>query len=213
VLPSGVMSIVTIEALIASLAKPGILLSHRFIAEGDEHALMAREAPFFERAVVSVRRQSGAARLVARSLLENLDHFGFAITKEPSGAAVWPSGIVGSMAHDDTIAIAAVARVTDYSCLGLDIEPAEELPAGLVELVSTPAERRRYDSRFLAQRHLFVAKEAVFKAVHPADGIFLDHHHIDIDLQGGVGSTSYGRIVKVEVAAGAGHVIALAYQR
>jgi len=60
---------------------------------------------------------------------------------------------------------------------------------------------------------LFAAKEAVYKAVHPSDGIFLDYRDVEIDLESGTGRTSYGKIVRVGVVASADHVIALAYER
>ena len=49
------------------------------------------------------------------------------VTKAPSGAPLWPRGIVGSLAHDRAVAVAAVARAADISCLGIDIEPAERI--------------------------------------------------------------------------------------
>jgi 4'-phosphopantetheinyl transferase EntD len=203
------MSVDPLAALIQSLAKPGIEIGHRFIAEGDEDALMPGEADSFSDAAASVRRGSGAARIVARVLLERLHHRGIPIPKAPSGAPLWPRGIVGSLAHDRAVAVAAVARAADVSCLGIDIEPAEPLPDDLANFISTPAERLRYGKNFLQGRHLFVAKEAVFKAVYPEDGIFLDYKDIDIDFARREAITSYGRKVTIEAAA-ASHVIALA---
>jgi 4'-phosphopantetheinyl transferase EntD len=205
------MSVDPLVALIQSLAKPAILLGHRRVAGGDEEALMPSEADLFSHAAASVRRRSGAARCVARLLLERLHPAAFAILKTPSGAPIWPRGIVGSLAHEHAVAVAAVARAAEISCLGIDIEPAEPLPGELADLISTPAERRRYGKAFLQGRHLFVAKEAVFKAVHPADGIFLDYKDIEVDFDRREARTGYGRKVRVEVAV-ASHVVALAYQ-
>ena len=111
------------------------------------------------------------------------------------------------------MAVAAVAHATDFSHLGLDIELAQTLSDEVAELVSVPAERLRYGCHFMQSPHLFVAKEAVYKAVHPSDGIFLDYGDIEIDFERGIGRTSYGRTVKVEVAATADHIIGLAYER
>src|ERR1700748_3099431 len=134
------MSVDPLAALIQSLAKPGIEIGHRSIAEGDEDALMPGEADSFSDAAASVRRGSGAARIVARVPLERLHHRGIPIPKAPSGAPLWPRGIVGSLAHDRAVAVAAVARAADVSCLGIDIEPAEPLPDDLANFISTPAE-------------------------------------------------------------------------
>ena len=159
------MNVDPLAALIQSLAKPAIHLGHQFIADGDEEALMPGEADSFSDAATGVRRRSGAARIIARVLLERLHHRGIPIPKAPSGAPIWPRGIVGSLAHDHTVAVAAVARAVDISCLGIDIEPAEPLPDDLADFISTPAERLRYSKNLLQGRHLFVVKEAVFKAV------------------------------------------------
>ncbi len=205
------MSADPLAALIQSLAKPAIYLGCRIIEKGDEEALMPSEADLFSHAAASVRRRSGAARQVARLLLERLGHGAVAILKAPSGAPIWPRGIVGSLAHDHTLAVAAVARAADVSCLGIDIEPAEPLPGELAVFISTPAERLRHGEGFLQGRYLFAAKEAVFKAVYPKDGIFLDYKDIEVDLARLEARTSYGRKVRIEVAV-ADHVLALAYQ-
>ena len=59
-------------------------------------------------------------------------------------------------------------------------------------------------------RVLFAVKEAVYKAVHPLDGIFLDFPDVEVDLAAGIARTSYGRTVPVRVATGP-HIVALAY--
>jgi 4'-phosphopantetheinyl transferase EntD len=198
----------------AAIAEPGIFIAHRLISSGDAGELLAGEARHFQTASEQSQRQSGAARAIARELLSRLGHGGAAILKSPSGAPVWPEGIVGSLAHDDRVALAAVARARDFAGLGIDIEPDEVLPAEMVDLVATPAERSRYGPNFLYGRALFVAKEAVFKAVHPLDGVFLDFQDIEVDVENQVAHVRSGRAVRVKVKASgqnAGHVAALAF--
>jgi 4'-phosphopantetheinyl transferase EntD len=196
--------------LVDSLSEPRILVAHRFIAAGDEKGLLVSEAAHFQKASQQSQRQSGAARALARGLLSGLGHDGAAIGKAPSGAPVWPEGVVGSLAHDDRVAMAAIARARDFAGLGIDIEPDEDLPAEMVDLVATPAERSRYGRAFLRSRVLFVAKEAVFKAVHPLDGVFLDFQDIEVDVESQVAYVRSGRAVRVKVKA-SGHVAALAF--
>jgi 4'-phosphopantetheinyl transferase EntD len=171
-----------LTAAIASLAPPAIAVGHRTIAPGDEHALMPEEAGAFARSVVKVRRASGAARIVARELLARFGHAGRALPKGTTGAPVWPAGIVGSLSHDDEIAVAAAALSRDIAALGIDVEPAEPLPAELVDIVVTPRERLRFADDPYGGRLIFAAKEAVYKAVHPLDRTFLDHHDVEIDV-------------------------------
>ncbi|WP_296707345.1 4'-phosphopantetheinyl transferase superfamily protein [Rhodoblastus sp.] len=204
--------------VMAAIAEPGISIAHRLISAGDERELLASEALLFQKARQESQRQSGAARAVARGLLSGRGHAGAAILKSPSGAPIWPEGVVGSLAHDACVAIAAIARACDFVGLGIDIEPDDVLPAEMVDLVATPAERSRYGRNFLCSRALFVAKEAVFKAVHPLDGVFLDFQDIEVDVESQVAYVRLSRAVRVKVKAGgqaagqaARHVAALAF--
>src|SRR3954463_4766449 len=91
------------------LAPRGLLIGHRLISRGDEDALLGEEGASIPSPIIAVRRASGAARIVARELLAQFGYVSVALPKAPSGAPVWPAGIAGSLAHDDEIAVAAVA--------------------------------------------------------------------------------------------------------
>jgi 4'-phosphopantetheinyl transferase EntD len=174
-----------IATALAGLVPAGVLIGHRRIAVGDEHALLQAEATRFATCALKVRRQSGAARIVARRLLGALGEPNAALPRSASGAPVWPFGIVGSIAHDDEVAVAAVVRSGYLRSLGIDVEPADALPRELVPIVATATERARYGTAVLESRILFCAKEAVFKALYPLCGLFLDFHDIEIDLDAG----------------------------
>src|SRR5262245_21730777 len=103
------------------MAVPGILVAHRIITPGDEDALLPEEAPAFASSVLKVRRASGAARTVARALLEQLGARSLAVVRGPARAPIWPEGIVGSLAHDAEIAIAAVGLRRDFLGIGIDV--------------------------------------------------------------------------------------------
>src|SRR5215472_5557921 len=103
----------SLQSAIEQLALPGVVIGHRLILPGDEHALLPKEAAAFASSVVKVRRASGAARIIARQLLARLGYPECAIPKAPSGAPVWPTGVVGSLAHDARIAVATVALSRD----------------------------------------------------------------------------------------------------
>ena len=168
-----------------TLWMPGLLLGHRVIMPGDEDALFPTELAGREQATLKVRRQSGAVRIVARELLEQLGHTDTALPRLSNGAPQWPDGIVGSMAHDKQVAVAAVMPATGSSWVGIDVEPAEPLPPKIMETISTPGERRRYDPDVLDGRVLFCAKEAVYKAFNSKTGQRLGFQDIDIDLASG----------------------------
>ena len=199
-----------LQTAVAALAPPGALIGHRLIAPGDEFALLPQERPAFAASVVKVQRASGAARQVARDLLACLGHPGAALLKSSSGAPRWPDDVVGSLAHDDRVAIAAVARRHDVTALGIDVEPAEPLPGDLLEMVTTPQERSNFGHDPFRGRLHFVVKEAVYKAVHPLDGIFLEHHDVQVDFAHRKATVRNGRIIDFRYGI-ASHLVALAF--
>lgn len=170
---------------VEQLSSPDILVDCRIIAPEDESALLAEEAQSIASHAPHVRRASGAARILGRTLLARLGRPGHAIPKAPSGAPVWPDGIVGSFAHDDAVAVAAVARTGDIAALGIDVEPAEQLPRELQALVLTKRERAQLPHASWSGRLVFTTKEAVYKAIAALDGTLLDYQDIDTDLSGG----------------------------
>src|SRR3977135_4057552 len=84
---------------LSTLAPPGIIIGHRLLTAGDEHARLPEEASAFSRSAVPVRRASGAARIVARALLHQLGREMTALPKSLGGAPIWPKGILRSLAH------------------------------------------------------------------------------------------------------------------
>ena len=192
------------------LALPGIIIGHRLITVGDEHALLPEEASAFERSAVRVRRASGAARIVARTLLHRLGHEMTALPKSLGGAPMWPKGVLGSLAHDSQVAVAAVCSAENLEGVGIDVEPAEILPAGLLQLVTTPRERARIESDPYRGRLFFVAKEAAYKAVFPLDQALLGHHDVEVDLARQEATVRNGRVVKLRFCIST-HLVALAF--
>ena len=192
------------------LALPGIIIGHRLITVGDEHALLPEEASAFERSAVRVRRASGAARIVARTLLHRLGHEMTALPKSLGGAPMWPKGVLGSLAHDSQVAVAAVCSSENLDGVGIDVEPAEILPADLLQVVTTPRERARIESDPYRGRLFFVAKEAAYKAVFPLDQALLGHHDVEVDLARQEATVRNGRVVKLRFCIST-HLVALAF--
>jgi 4'-phosphopantetheinyl transferase EntD len=199
-----------VQPLIEAIAPPGIVVGHRVIMPGDEAALLPEEFAPYANSVIKVRRASGAARMVARELLPRLGQAPQALPKSASGAPVWPEGIIGSLAHDADIAVAALARRHDYAGLGIDIEPAQPLDHDLLGIIATPSERRAINDDPLQAHVLFTIKEAVYKATHPIDGVFLEHHDVEVSLSTGAATIRNGRVVRFKHRVGA-HIVALAF--
>jgi 4'-phosphopantetheinyl transferase EntD len=196
---TGTLADPALALAIQSFRLPGLLMAHRLIAPGDELALLDDEKPGFAGATPGVRRASGAARIVARHLLSALGHAACAVPKAPSGAALWPAGITGSIAHDDRIAVVALGRARDLGAIGVDIEPARPLPLEMLELVATARERRGIGDDLLQAKLLFACKEAVF----------LEFHDIEVDLKAGAAAVPSGRAVALQTSLST-HILVLA---
>lgn len=195
---------------IDAMSVPGIMIGHRMIADGDELALLPEEMTAFARSVVKVQRASGAARIVARDLLSRFGEAPRAIPKSTAGMPVWPNGIVGSLAHDARIAVAAIARKQEFLSVGIDIEPAEPLAPDLLDIVATARERDRIQDDPCQGRVLFSVKEAIYKAVYPIDATFLDHHDVEVSLSAGTAVVRSGRAVSFRYCVAA-HIVVLAF--
>jgi 4'-phosphopantetheinyl transferase EntD len=189
-----------LERAIAALAVPGVAIGCRRIQPGDEDALLPQEHASIASCLTERRRASGAARIVARGLLDQFGHARCPIPKGADGEPIWPAGLTGSLAHDDQYAVAAVGRTGDVGAIGIDIEPARPLPRDMIELVATPRELADIDDDPLRLKLLFATKEAVYKAQFPRDRTFLEFQDIEVDLARMQAATRTGRIVAIRYA-------------
>ncbi|WP_245235436.1 4'-phosphopantetheinyl transferase family protein [Mesorhizobium erdmanii] len=203
---------VSLAQALAAIAPGGVYAGCRLIREGDEAHLLPQEARSIAARQPATRRASGAARWIAHRLLADIGIGDIAIPRAPSAAPVWPEGMIGSLAHDDDMAVAAIARIADIGALGIDVEPALPLPDDIFALVATTADRMETADRPLAGRILFAAKEAVYKAVYPLDREVLGYEDIAVDLDAGGATTRTGRKVSLAYCI-APRVVVLAFVR
>lgn len=187
----------TLDAAVEGILPPGIRVACRAIRQGDRALLMPDEATSISSRKDSMRDASGAARQVAHGLLAEMGLSGVPVVRAASGAPVWPADVVGSLAHDDEFAIAAVAAAASISGLGIDIEPAKPLPAEVANIVKIDGDVLDGVDETLATRLLFAAKEAVYKAVFPRDQVILGFEDVVVDLSAGQGRTNTGRSVQL----------------
>jgi 4'-phosphopantetheinyl transferase EntD len=189
----------SLQRAIDALAAPGLLIGHRVMSQGDELTLLHEEIASLSFPAIERRRASGAARHVARELMKSMGFAGLPILRSTFGAPIWPAGVVGSMAHDDRIAVATVGLRRDLDAVGIDIEPLTPLPTEMLELIATPQERRAIADNPSGAKLLFAIKEAVYKAVYPLDHEFLDFHDIEVDLAGRLATTRAGRMLALHL--------------
>lgn len=136
-------------------------------------ALFPEEEQALGRAVDKRRREFVTARACARGALAQLGLPPVAIPRGERGEPGWPAGVVGSITHCAGYRACAVARTEALMTVGIDAEPNEPLPDGVLGEIARAEELERL--RELARREpsvrwdrlLFSAKEAVYKAWFP----------------------------------------------
>ncbi|OEV02677.1 4'-phosphopantetheinyl transferase family protein [Streptomyces oceani] len=150
--------------------------------------LFHEEAELVAKAVEKRQREFSTVRACARAALARLGRAPAPLLPNKRGAPQWPAGVVGSMTHCDGYRAAVVADAAGMLGLGIDAEPNQPLPDGVLEMISLPEERvwiaemasRRPEVHW--GRLLFSAKESVFKTWYPLVGKELDFTEAEIRL-------------------------------
>jgi len=157
-------------------------------------APLPEEEPLIARSVAKRRNEFITARYCARIALSELGYPPVPILKGDKGEPCWPDGVVGSLTHCTGYRGAVVGRRTQVRSVGVDAEPHDVLPHGVLDAISLPAERRAMaalprDCHW--DRILFCAKESTYKAWYPLTKRWLGfedaHITFDVDDAGGAG--------------------------
>lgn len=163
-----------VQRALADMAGDTISVGVRRISPGDIPLLDAAELAVVERAVEGRRAEFASGRVLLRQLLRTPHP----ILPGPTRAPCFPDGVVGSLAHDRDLAVAAVSRAPDVCAIGIDIEPDEPLASDVARSILR-------DEEHGIDPHLaFTAKEAVYKAWSVLGGSILDHHDVAVSLRG-----------------------------
>ncbi|WP_245645149.1 4'-phosphopantetheinyl transferase family protein [Pseudonocardia acaciae] len=151
-------------------------------------ALMPEEAAHIAGAVQRRRREYACVRHCARKGLAALGLSPVPILSGSRREPLWPAGAVGSMTHCAGYRAAAVARASEVATVGIDAEPHEPLPDGVLSVISRNEERARldelaaHDPATMWDRLLFSAKESVYKAWYPLARDWLGFEQASIEL-------------------------------
>lgn len=176
-------------------------LDCRPIRAEDSSLLTTRERMQLANRQPASLQASASARAAARDLLAARGITAVELLRNDTGAPVWPAGFVGSISHDSAFAAAAIADAAAIPCLGIDIEPAIPLHPELLDLVATPREQIVIGTDLGRARVLFSMKEAVYKAVTPLTGRFLEFSEVEIDLERGIAYVANGPALAVRYIA------------
>ncbi|GIM89180.1 4'-phosphopantetheinyl transferase family protein [Paractinoplanes toevensis] len=170
--------------MIGDLLPPGVAWAERFDDEVPG-ALYPVEEQVVAKAVPKRRREFATGRWCARQALHQLGVPPAPILPAERGAPGWPPGIAGSITHCDGYRAAVVTRLDAYASVGVDAEPDEPLPPGVLEAISLPEERAQLTGRPGRDRLLFCAKESIYKAWFPLARRWLDFTEARVELREG----------------------------
>ncbi len=135
--------------------------------------LFPEEEAVVRQAVEKRRREFATARACARRALGALGLPPSPIPTGPHGEPCWPTGVVGSITHCNGYRACAVAHATQLMAIGIDAEPNQALPDGVLAAVAVAEEVTALRQLAHAQpevhwdRLLFSAKESIYKACFP----------------------------------------------
>ena len=133
------------------------------------------------------RREFAAGRACARLALRRFGIAGFSLLNDADGVPVWPSGVVGSLAHCEGCCAAALSSAPRIRSLGLDVEPAVPLPVEVRQIICTQREadwiaRQSPCASGNWHKILFCAKESAFKAVFSLTRQIIDFWDLEIEF-------------------------------
>jgi 4'-phosphopantetheinyl transferase EntD len=181
--------------MIEKIVPPEVACAEAF-ADPPDATLFPEEAALVAKAVDKRRREFATARACARRALAALGVAPTPILTGERGAPLWPPGFVGSITHCAGYRAAAVARACDILTVGLDAEPDQVLPDGVLDMISLPGERAQVGALATAapgtcwDRLLFSAKESVYKAWFPLTWRWLGFEEADITINPADGTFS-----------------------
>lgn len=158
-------------------------------SDDPELELLGAEHDAIAGAVPRRLAEFATSRRCARDALERIGLPRRPLLAGPGREPIWPPGVVGSITHCDGYRAAAVAATTAGSRgVGIDAEPNEPLPHGVLEVVAGPVERAHVHAlharspEIAWDRLLFSAKESVYKLWYPAARTWLGFEDADVEL-------------------------------
>jgi 4'-phosphopantetheinyl transferase EntD len=155
---------------------------------------LPEEEPLIAKSVTKRRNEFITARHCARLALQKLGQQPAPILKGDKGEPCWPDGIVGSLTHTQGFRGAVVGRQSGARSVGIDAEPHDVLPDGVLDAVTIAEERHEIAALPVGlhwDRILFCAKEATYKAWFPLTRRWLgfEDAHVVFDIDPPDGTT------------------------
>jgi 4'-phosphopantetheinyl transferase EntD len=126
-------------------------------------------------------------RVAAREALQRIGCPPTAIPVGAKRAPVWPTGVIGSIAHTQNVAVAVVARMDQVLAIGVDIERSGAVTEDLWSELFLPEERDFLQSinevnRACFATAIFSVKEAFYKFQFPHTKEWIDFQDVKLSV-------------------------------
>jgi 4'-phosphopantetheinyl transferase EntD len=188
---------------------PSIVAAAEMYDDPTDLVPLPEEEPFVARSVAKRRNEFVTVRYCARQALGELGLPPVPILKGDKGEPCWPDGVVGSLTHCEGFRGAVVGLKAEVRSVGIDAEPHDVLPKGVLDAISLPAERAELTSlpaKLHWDRILFCAKEATYKAWFPLTHRWLgfEDAHITFTVDGSGAAGAFSSVILIDPAAESG---------
>lgn len=172
-------------------------------------APLPEEEPLIAKSVAKRRNEFITVRHCARLALADLGVEPAPILKGDKGEPQWPDGVVGSLTHCEGYRAAVVGSASNVRSVGIDAEPHDVLPDGVLKAISLDAERDELSDlpgELHWDRILFCAKEATYKAWYPLTHRWLgfEDAHISFEIGDSGLSGEFSSRILIDPAAESG---------
>lgn len=154
-------------------------------------ALFPEETEAITRAIGRRQREFATGRVLARRLMGELGVEPGAIRRGAQREPIWPAGVVGSLTHAESIAVAAVAPQGVLRSVGVDIELADRVGPELHGKLFTASEQSLIDGDLRRAGLMFSAKEAAYKATYALAPRFVGFRDAEIAIDSEAQSFSF----------------------
>ena len=170
-------------------------------------------------AIAARRAEYAAGRAAAAMAMQALGVPVRPVDMAPDRAPVWPAGIMGSITHARSLALAAVAR---DGAIGIDLELSGSVTPDLWDTLLSADERALAKAEPAFATVIFCAKEAVYKAQYPHTGLLFGFDRLEVTLTNGTfaarftaptGTIRQGAVWQGHYVLQSGHVLVAVHQR
>jgi 4'-phosphopantetheinyl transferase EntD len=188
---------------------PSVVAAAEMYDDPTDLVPLPEEEPLIARSVAKRRNEFVTVRYCARQALGELGLPPVPILKGDKGEPCWPDGVVGSLTHCEGFRGAVVGRRAEVRSVGIDAEPHDVLPKGVLAAISLPDERTELaglPGNLHWDRILFCAKEATYKAWFPLTHRWLgfEDAHVTFTVDGSGAAGTFSSEILIDPAAESG---------